>query len=369
MTNYESLLLIAQHLPIPSGEDQRAVEWCDQDHVVALARHRDGGFEIFMRCPPLHPVSTFLQRHLEYDRWRAGDRSEFDANRLCLPAEPYYMPVATFLVEELLRNGASADPGHAFAASEPLIEMALRRAALEEETVLGLLGELRMLELLLRCARTPQQTATALESWRGYERASRDFSFGSNLALEIKVTRGPRSAHHISNISQVDTRRTAGSAPTEHLYLISIGLRPPSTPDNAQGMSLATQVNAVLGLLGPSQLAGSRNELQELFLARAARYGAGLRRGYIHDEMSSWAAYRTSWEIRFERAYDMNVDAMKVLRVADVEPREFVPPESVTFIVELPDSVDGDSNPKTDLAAFSSECFLQADPTSDHTQG
>ena len=147
-------------------------------------------------------------------------------------------------------NAADRDPVKAFAAAEPLIEMALRRTTLEDELILGLLGELRFLQLTLQGAASAAERADALESWRGYDRASRDFVFDSQLAVEVKVTRLLHSEHHISNIAQVDPKRTIAGQPLEQLFLVSFGVSEPQAEPGAVGVSLSEQVDAVLHVLG-----------------------------------------------------------------------------------------------------------------------
>jgi hypothetical protein len=221
---------------------------------------------------------------------------------------------------------------------------------------LGLLGELRFLELLLEAASTPEQRAVSLEAWRGYERASRDFVIPGGTEIEVKVTRGARSSHHVSSIAQVDPRRSAHGDPLEQLYLLSIGMQAygPGGGGSGEAVSVPTQVDAVLQLLGPHLEAGRRNEIQELFLAKVQGYGSGSRAGYDHDEMRSWAAYETPWVRRFERVYDMNDDEVEVLRRADVEQRPLVSAETVRFVIELPDTL-GEDNPRSDVPGFAAD--------------
>ena len=205
-----------------------------------LPASRAGAFEVFVLGPKLRPRLPLVDRHLKHDTWQLSDGSYFEANRIVLPAEAHYVPTAAFLAEELLRNGIDSSPQPAFALSEPLIEMALRRTALDEDTVLGLLGELRFLELLLRGSDTTEQRANGLEAWEGYQRTSRDFVFNNGTEVEVKVTRGPHSSHQISSIAQVDPRRTAGGEPIEQLYLVSIGV---ATPANHEELTRATTVS------------------------------------------------------------------------------------------------------------------------------
>ena len=82
------------------------------------------------------------------------DGEPFDANRIVLPNEDHFLPVTVFLCEEFIRLEIETRPAaEAFADAEPLVEMALRRTVLGDESVLGLLGELCFLEELLRVAR------------------------------------------------------------------------------------------------------------------------------------------------------------------------------------------------------------------------
>src|SRR5262249_43304580 len=158
-----------------------------------------GSFEIFLRGARLETSSALVRQQMEYDRWTTVGGQPFDANRIVLPAASHYLPVAAFLAEELLRSGITESFEHAFRKCEPLIEMALRRALLSEESTLGLLGELRFLEALLAVAATDDERLRAVNAWRGHERSARDFVFGS-ASLEVKTTRLPSSVHRIGSV-------------------------------------------------------------------------------------------------------------------------------------------------------------------------
>lgn len=355
MNTFEELFQLAQALSVPEHDEQRTVEWCDGGKRLGLARQQGGSYELFISGPKLRAERPLVERHLKHDRWSGKDDVEFEANRLVLPSGSQFLPIAAFLAEELLRNGVLVSVHAAFSRSEPLIEMALRRTALEEEALTGLMGELKFLLALLSVAQTPVQRAACLEAWKGYERSSRDFVFQGRADVEVKVTRGPRSSHQISSISQVDPKRAGDGWPLEQLYLLSIGLMPALSVKQVDALTLPRQVEGILLALGPSVEPTKRNEIQELFLGRLSKYGADSRLGYQHDEMSGWAAYNIPWLPRFWRVYDMNSDSLEVLRLSDVERRRLVAADSITFVANLPDEVPGEQNPRSDVESLASE--------------
>jgi hypothetical protein len=348
---FEQLYELTQTIAVPDDEEQRRVEWCDESKRLGLARQPSGAFELFLRGDPLPVRSPLVHRHLRHDTWCDSDGVTFPASRIAFPAESHYQAVAAFIAEELFRNGLLDSVARSFGASEPIIEMALRRAALSDEVIIGLIGELRLLVLLMSLAETPADRAAALEAWRGYERDARDFVF-ANASVEVKATRGNRSVHQISSLFQVDPARSPEDDPTEQLYLVSFGLMPVEPEDDAAGsFTLPSVVDELLLKLGDSTESDLRNEAQEILIDRVRQYG-GSSLGYDHDSMSTWPAYSIPFRQRFGRAYDMNDDAVLVLRCAQVAPCEAVRMESVRFEVDLPDQVTGDINPTTDLLMF-----------------
>lgn len=353
MSSFENLMELAQSLEPPRTWDQRSLEWCDKGHVLGLARQPGGAFEVFISGPALVAQRSGVRRHLRFDSWETASHGRFSANRIVLPNEDHYAAVAAFLAEEMLRLGVLESPQDAFTRAEPVIEMALRRAAAEEEVLLGLLGELRFLTALLHAASTPSERARVLGSWRGYERSARDFQIDSGTAVEVKVTRGPTSTHHISNVSQVDPRRTSDGAPTERLFLLSIGvtaLEEASSPA-ATRLSVASLTESVLTMLAAGEDSGP-TEIQELFLSRLKTYGPKQAEHYDHATMRDWAVYSEPWAITFERAYDMASPNMDVLRRADLDAHSFVSADSVNFVATFPPTTGEDGNPETDLLQF-----------------
>ena len=351
MKTFDGLFQIAARLAIPTADDDRELEWCDSARSVALAREASGRREVFISGGKMVARTALVRRHLRHDRWRNREGEEFEASRIVLPDEDHFVAVAALVVEQLLRHGVTEECQRAFTAVEPLIEMALRGRALQENTVLGLVGELVFLEWLLRSATSPTQKAACIAAWDGYEHASRDFAFTDGSSVEVKVTRGVHSRHHIQSLAQVDPRRDGTGQPIEDLWLLSFCLEPDDREGGGDSVSLPDQVDAILGLLGPRE-PWLRTEVQALFVAFVAKYGASSGAGYVHDEMKEWAAYSTRWHLRSCRAYDMTDESIGVLRLADVERRAFVRPESVSFDVDLPSELGTPGNPVTDVQEF-----------------
>jgi hypothetical protein len=357
MPSFEDLLSTLSTLPIPTVDAERVVEWCDGAPQLGLAREPGEGFELFIRGERLLS-GQIVSRHLRFDQWQ-GNEGLFRANRLMLPSDPHYMPVAAFIAEELIRAGIAESTQKAFSASEPIIEMALRRALLDESAVLGLMGELHLLERALSMNPQPAERAACIESWKGHERAARDFLFPAQVSVEVKVTTASASTHHINNLLQVDPKRTPAGEPLEHLHLLSLGLRPRSGPDEAGdgSLSLPSLVERILRLLGPDTRVGKRMPLQELFLSKVKSYGGGGRSGYDHDKMKGWTTYQSHWDVSFTRIYYMNPPTVEVLRAADVAKRPYVRAEGLEFDVALPDEIPGEANPVTDVDVFAALLF------------
>lgn len=348
VVTFESLLRLVEQLPQPKVDDEREVHWVDAGHVVGISRQQGGAIEIFLCGEELRTSSLLIKRHLRFDEWTRGGGDVFRANRLVLPSEDYYIPTAAFLVEELLRRNIIVSLASGFFQTEPLIEMVLRRTALTEDEILGLLGELRFLEALLAIAPDQRTKARAIDAWRGHERGTRDFVIGT-CGVEVKTTRGDHSRHSISNVMQVDPRRSLSGEAQEELFLLSLGFRPVEQPLGLSGFSLPESVDSILSSLASAGQSGEMGELQVLFLEKVSRYGSGKERGYEHQEMKQWSAYQGRWQHSFLRIYDMADSAIKVLRRHDIQHCSHVVFDSVSFDIDLPDTVSGDLNPQSDL--------------------
>src|SRR5690349_5366949 len=147
--SYEELREAVRRLPPAASEDVRDLAWADRDRLVAIARDTQGRLELFVVGGPLVPVNPLVAEHLQHQSWTTSARTSLQANRLVLPDAPHFDGVAAFICAELLRNGLAADRGMAFAATEPVIALALRRQALGDQVLVGLAGELYALHSLL----------------------------------------------------------------------------------------------------------------------------------------------------------------------------------------------------------------------------
>ena len=297
---FEQLFEITKQLVAARNTDQRDVTWCDPAKQIGLAISSTGGFEVFIRADGIQPTSPLVRRHVKQDCWQ-GSTGQFSASRIALPAEPHYQPVAAFIAEEIIRNGLAESPPLAFARSEPIIEMVLRRTALSDELILGLIGELRILNLFLSLCDSREQRVCVIGSWTGYRHSAHDFHV-PGMSIEVKTTRSTASIHPISGIHQVDPRRDIDGSPTERLYLLSIGLDViHGSEASADNITLPGTVAETLRLLGDGHTESERVDAQRLILARIREYG-GTNLGYDHDSMSTWPAYTQSFRPIFVRA-------------------------------------------------------------------
>ena len=349
---FEDLLLVAESLPVPQVDSDRDVHWCDATKILGMARQSSGGIELFLRGEELRSSSPLVRRFLKFDEWARTNGDVFRANRIVFPSEEHYTAAAAFLAEEFFRNNVVNSLVSAFAQTEPLVEMMLRRIALSEEEILGLLGELRFLEVLISIADEVGR-AIVIDAWRGHERSARDFVFNTCF-VEVKSTRGSRSVHRVNSVMQADPRRSETGEFLERLFLLSFGFTPVLTHENSEsGISLAIQVETILGILNQEGDAMRVNPIQSLFLQKLANYGGVANGGYIHDEMKNWLIYQSRWHYSFLRIYDMCDDAIQVLRRSDIQMRSHVLLETVSFDVSLPDTVTGDINPSGSILEFS----------------
>jgi hypothetical protein len=345
--NFESVRERIASAEQPSASDQRNPVWFANGERIGVARDRSGRFEIFLAVVGLQVSSAVIRRYVAEDTWRRADGREFAASRIVIPGDPHFIGVAALIVDELLRNEFDRDPQAAFARSEELIEMALERAGVSDETVLGLLGELLLLEQILVLHSVPGSRQRALDAWTGYQRASRDF-IGNQVAIEVKATTRNRSRHHISNLDQVTSGSQQIGADSSQLFLVSIGLM----PSQGSGRSVATQTERICQLLGRDLAPEEAARLSGAFLQCLRIYGVapGSVAGYDHDSMKAWPMFASEWEVRFLRVYDMSDEQVLVPRRSDLAEFRHVVDGSMRFEIDLPEVVRGDINPTADAA-------------------
>ncbi|GAB4100790.1 PD-(D/E)XK motif protein [Sinomonas halotolerans] len=330
MTTYEAVLQLIEDVPSAASAGHRDVRWLTGARVVGVARDHDGHIEVFLAGVRLSPGSSAVRDAIEFRAWHREGAPSFDASRLLFPSFSYFDQVAAFICAELLRCGADVSLRQAFAQTEPIIELAIQRLRLSNQVILGLAGELLLLDALCRQA-ADEQVARIAGSWDGWKRSSRDFSWGST-GIEVKATTRSGSSHLVEGVHQVErSDGSDGGAPEERLFLVSIGLQLAAPGDNA-----FTITHLVERIIARIEGAGGGGSVADNFLAHVAEYGASSGAGYQHSTQMPDPSYTTPFLTSFFRAYDMSDSAVEVLRRGDVAVRHHVDVNSVRFRVELP---------------------------------
>ncbi|RWC91886.1 MAG: PD-(D/E)XK motif protein [Mesorhizobium sp.] len=116
---------------------------------------------------------------------------------------------------------------------------------LSDEKQLGLVGELWLLERLLRSFGSP-----GLESWVGPNNQSHDFRIG-DIEFEVKATLGTRRVHIINGLQQLAP--TAGA----RLYLLSLRF----VDAGAGGETLGEMVERIAATIAPGDLPNFEDKL------------------------------------------------------------------------------------------------------------
>ncbi|MBG6080832.1 PD-(D/E)XK motif protein [Rubrivivax gelatinosus] len=184
------------------------IELTHRLQVFAAVREADGTRGVLFECPIANSPTWRLRfesegLHLTDDRdGRNGsrritlalERSDLDA---------VFLVIADDLIESSRMAGndhdAVATLGAKLAAWQTCLK--LRREGFGQERMLGLYGELAILDLLSSAV----GTARAIEVWSGPERGLRDFEAGP-LAIEVKTSLGASGAVRIGSLDQLDPR-------------------------------------------------------------------------------------------------------------------------------------------------------------------
>lgn len=344
---------LGEQPPAPSPEDRELI-WADPGHLLALARDDRGQVEIFVVGPPLTASSRVVAANLVHHTWRASDGSTLDASRVVLPGEPHFDGVATLVCAELLRNGVDRAPQAAFTQVEPVIALALRRAVLGDDALAGLVGELVVLDRLLRVT-TPSAAAEVVAGWYGHDRSTRDLQL-RGVGVEVKTTTGPRSIHSISGVRQVELGRAVDERPESALYLASVGIMWLDEGVTG-GLTLPGLVDSILSHLETARV--KPEDVAEL-LKRVMHYGGDAGLGYDHAHHSLYPRFLRPFELRFERLYDMTDEDVHVLTSEHLDGLVHVEVESVAYTVVLPDRLRGDVNPVSGLHAVATTIAKRA---------
>ncbi|WP_343501944.1 MULTISPECIES: PD-(D/E)XK motif protein [Roseobacteraceae] len=349
--HFEELRFDLERLSVPEGY-ARSMRWLTEP--LAVGRTATGDYEIFLRGNEIRAASSLVRRHLQHSEWRPEDSEEkFAANRIVLPSAPHFSSIAALIAIELIRAGISNPENiqSAFTDVEPIIEMAIRRGALPENVVIGLIGELTVLRQIILSRRgSAAGLMRALECWRGWQdTASRDFRLGCN-SIEVKTTRMASSIHQFSGLHQLESELLQNGV-LENLHLISIGL----TETNLSGETLPMIVDNILYLLQNSAV---EVEVADEFLRRLSRYGSQSGSGYVHSAMRDWSVYKTNYVHTFApRLYRIDDPEMRLLSRAMLS-NTFVQTSGLSFTMHFPDRVSA-FNPavdwSTELASMAEE--------------
>jgi hypothetical protein len=340
--SFEVLRAKLEELEAPRGEFRRVL-WVVPE-TLALGKTSRGAVELFLVGPPIVPTTAVVRRHLQHQSWTTElGGKEIQANRIIFPHASHFIALAALIAVELLHAGLATGSAvaQAFAAVEPIVELALRREALADESIRGLVGELLTLEqALIAVLQEPEKRSAVLDMWRGYRWGERDFLLGGT-GVEVKTTLLSCSSHQISSLSQVEPSATEGE-PEHNAYLLSFGL----IQTESAGFTLPELVNRILALLSdPALPSGTRSPLQERIVREVEAYGAETSGAcYRHAEALSSTAYQQRFQVTFQpRMYDLSDPEVRILRSADLV-GTFVNRSNISYQVDLPESVS-EGNP------------------------
>ena len=339
--SYEWLRGALGELKASSTQLDRTLVWADSGRSLAVSRDPLGQLEVFLVGDPLQASSAIVADNLQHQIWTTREGASLPANRVVLPDAPHFDGVAAFILSELLENGAAEDLDEAFRHSEPVIALALRRAVLSNQALVGLAGELFVLARMVETLR--HRSIQVIEGWFGSVPSSRDLQVGT-VGVEIKTTSGLESVHHIQGLHQIEPGLSVDDLPETHLFLLSIGVEWLPTADVA-GRTIPDLVNTVLGALEDTT---QRN----VFLDRVKQYGGDAAIGYDHRTHQDVARFRRPFQTRFERLYDLGDDRLHLLRGPDIEHASHVEAGSIRYRVRLPTKVRGDVNPIAGMSAI-----------------
>lgn len=328
MTSYEEILDIVASVPRTTVGDVRDITWLTHGEVTGVARDQAGRLEIFLAGDKLRPRTATVNAALEHQEWYRAAGTPFAAGRLLLPAFGHFDQVCAFISTELLRNGADDDLEHAFMDTEPIVELAIKRLLLSESAMLGLVGELLLLDSMCRHVED-KFVSEVIGSWDGWRRSARDFVWGGT-GVEVKTTSRATSTHEIQGVHQIEPAGIEDGGGEQRLLLVSIGLQPsePSTSSFSIPMLVQRIVERI----------GTTGEVAQ-FLTKVASYGLESGFGYDHATMAADAPFTTTFSAAFVRGYDMSDPDIEVLRREDVADHHHVELQSVTFRINLPATV------------------------------
>lgn len=338
---FEHLRATLDNLEPPPRTEDRSIYWIF-NRKLGLAKTNAGKIEIFLVGECLYPKSKILRRHLEYGNWSIAESSQIlNATRIILPPAQHFLSMATLIAIEFIRAKINENRllQDVLTDVEPFLELCLRKSSLDDNYVVGLIGELLCLEVLLdSAAKNPEKRSLILDMWQGHQLGRRDFTIGE-MGVEVKTTYLETSTHKITGLHQIELNQFSKKS-EKQLFLLSIGL----TPSEIDGQTLPEIVQRILNKLGNNLF----NEddaflkpLQRRFLDDVAKYGAGDSVGYDHFAMKGSMAYSTKYRNTFTpRLYDILDTDIRILRSKDMAGKH-IRVNDIQYRMDLPSCVNG----------------------------
>lgn len=327
--NYEDILVQIKSIPAGNAGYDRTITWLTTAQVVGVARNSRGHLELFLAGEKLEARTQTVRSSMQHHSWHRENQLPLSANRILLPPLGHFDQVGAFIAAELLRENADGYLERAFALTEPLIELSIKRLEISKNAILGLVGELLVLDAL--CRRADDVDVVPLtEAWHGWRRSFRDISW-DGTGLEIKTTTRSTSNHAIQGIHQVEpVPATDADTGEDRLIFVSVGLR--EAEPEVPAVSIPSLVNSLLDRLST---AGTEGAIMN-FLTHVSVYGSESGIGYEHSTMAKDAPFTTQFAVTFIRGYDMGDPGVEVLRREDVIAHQHVDIQSLNFRVDLP---------------------------------
>lgn len=336
MPSYEEVLDLVTAIPVGSAGDDRTITWVTASQVVGFARNSRGHLELFLAGDPLKARTSTVRSALQHHSWHRENQPSLNANRLLLPALGHFDQIGALIASELLREKADGNLERAFAVTEPLIELSIKRLEISENAILGLVGELLVLDVLSRRA-DDINVGPIVQAWDGWRRSARDLTW-EGVGVEVKTTTRSTSSHSVLGVHQIEPAPATDDYRGEvSLLLVSIGLR--QAEPGVPAFSIPSLVDSLLERL---TAAGAEGIIDD-FLTHVSVYGSESGLGYEHEQMANDAPFTTPFTVTFVRGYDMGDPAVEVLRHDDVVTHRHVDVHSLTFRVDLPATTNLDN--------------------------
>ncbi len=357
--SYGGISATFQSTKLPVEQGAFHVEWLLPEKL-AIGRDSDGRHAVFLIGDPLVASSTTVARGMRHRSWTSTTTEELRANLLLLPFGDRFRAAGTAIAVELIRSGlAHRALADVYTEVEGFIALMIQRILLPPEAVLGLVGELIVLEKFLQAMLDEKRSpANPSSVWRGWRRQSRDIVFG-RVVIEVKATSSDVSRHYIHGLDQVEPRSLDGGV-VESLHLASLGLRPSAVRGP---LSVSSLVQRILDRLGsPCSPGLEMSEEQNAFLDQVSEYGPEDSVGYDHRQMRDLDPYALGYTTTFApRIYAMRDANLRILRSEDLD-GTYVLKEGLQYQIELPEQVPGSpANPRHDIVQAIRELITMFD--------